>query len=44
MFFTDLVRKEVGDITNDLKNQAQVSPKSLSPEEQEKQKLENEKK
>ena len=39
MFFADLVRKEVGDITNDLKSPS----KSLSPEELEKQRVENEK-
>ena len=35
MFFADLVRKEVGDITNDLKSPS----KSLSPEELEKQRV-----
>ena len=41
MFFADIVRKEVEDLTNDFKIQAQVTQKS--PEEQEKQKKEDEK-
>ena len=41
MFFADIVRKEVEDLTNDFKIQAQVAQKS--PEEQEKQKKEDEK-
>ena len=41
MFFADVVRKEVEDLTNDFKIQAQVTQKS--PEEQEKQKKEDEK-
>ena len=41
--FVDLVKKEVGDITHDLKTQAQVTSKSLSPEEQEKKRDETEK-
>jgi len=43
IFIADLVKKEVGDITHDLKTQAQVTSKSLSPEEQEKKRDETEK-
>ena len=40
----ELVRKEVGYMTNDLKDQIQENKASLSPEEQARMKAENERK